>query len=68
MKKRKPRAVKMSNDTADREIVISRTFDAPRDVVFQAFTDPKHIDHWYGPRGFTTRYFRDWISRTAITT
>jgi uncharacterized protein YndB with AHSA1/START domain len=45
----------MSDNTADREIVTSRVFDAPRDVVFQAFTDPKHIDHWYGPRGFKTK-------------
>jgi len=45
----------MSDNTADREIVISRLFNAPRDLVFQAFTDPKHVDHWYGPRGFTTK-------------
>lgn len=43
------------NDTADREIVITRIFNAPRDLVFQAFTDPRHVDHWYGPRGFTTK-------------
>ena len=45
----------MNKRTADREIVINRTFDAPRDIVFQAFTDPAHVDHWYGPRGFTTK-------------
>lgn len=45
----------MSNsNTTDREIIITRVFDAPRDLVFQAFTDPEHVDHWYGPRGFTT--------------
>lgn len=42
------------DSTADREIVITRVFNAPRTVVFQAFTDPKHVDHWYGPRGFKT--------------
>jgi uncharacterized protein YndB with AHSA1/START domain len=39
--------------TADREIVTSRVLDAPRDLVFKAFTDPKHIVHWWGPNGFT---------------
>jgi uncharacterized protein YndB with AHSA1/START domain len=40
--------------TADREIVITRVFTAPRPIVFQAFTDRKHVDHWWGPRGFKT--------------
>lgn len=39
--------------TADREIVISRVFDAPRELVWQAMTDPQHVVHWWGPRGFT---------------
>jgi uncharacterized protein YndB with AHSA1/START domain len=43
-----------NTDTANREIVITRIFDAPRKMVFDAFTDPKQVDHWYGPRGFTT--------------
>jgi uncharacterized protein YndB with AHSA1/START domain len=43
-----------SSNTADREIVMTRVFNAPRELVFQAFIDPKHIDHWYGPRGFIT--------------
>jgi uncharacterized protein YndB with AHSA1/START domain len=41
-------------NTADREIVTVRVFDAPRDLVFRAWTDPDHIKHWWGPRGFTT--------------
>ena len=41
-------------NTSDREIVISRVFDAPRELVWQAMTDPKHVVHWWGPRGFTT--------------
>jgi uncharacterized protein YndB with AHSA1/START domain len=40
--------------TADREIVLSRTFDAPRELVFKVWTDPAHVPHWWGPRGFTT--------------
>jgi uncharacterized protein YndB with AHSA1/START domain len=39
--------------TADREIVITRVVDAPRDLVFQAWTEPQHVTHWYGPTGFT---------------
>ena len=33
-------------------IVMQRTFDAPREVVWAAFTDPKHVVRWYGGRGF----------------
>jgi uncharacterized protein YndB with AHSA1/START domain len=39
---------------ADREIVISRVFDAPRQLVWQAMTDPAQVVKWWGPRGFTT--------------
>ena len=39
---------------AEREIVIRRVFDAPRAQVFEAWTDPKRIAQWWGPRGFTT--------------
>lgn len=42
-----------ASPTADREIVMSREFDAPRDLVFQAWTDPAHLDQWYGPDGFS---------------
>ena len=41
------------SSTADREIVITRLLDAPREVVFEAFTDPAHIGEWWGPNGFT---------------
>jgi uncharacterized protein YndB with AHSA1/START domain len=47
------------NDSIDaqsqREIVITRVFNAPRELVFQAWTDPKHIVQWWGPKGFTTQ-------------
>jgi uncharacterized protein YndB with AHSA1/START domain len=36
------------------ELVLTRTFDAPRDLVFKLWTDPKHLHHWWGPAGFTT--------------
>jgi uncharacterized protein YndB with AHSA1/START domain len=38
----------------DREIVIARTIDAPRQLVFEAFTDARHLSRWWGPDGFTT--------------
>jgi len=44
----------MTSPTADREIVITRVVDAPRELVWQAMTDPRHVVQWWGPRGFTT--------------
>jgi uncharacterized protein YndB with AHSA1/START domain len=40
--------------TTDREIVTTRVFDAPRELVFKAWTDAEHIGEWWGPNGFTT--------------
>ena len=37
-----------------RSIVGIREFDAPRELVFAAWTDPKHLAQWWGPNGFTT--------------
>lgn len=39
---------------SEREIVMSRLFDAPRDLVFEAFSDHNNISRWWGPNGFTT--------------
>jgi uncharacterized protein YndB with AHSA1/START domain len=39
---------------SDREIVMTRIFDAPRDLVFKAQTDPNLIPQWWGPRSLTT--------------
>jgi hypothetical protein len=36
-----------------REVVITRVFDAPRGLVFKAWTDPEHMARWWGPKGFT---------------
>jgi len=38
---------------AEREVVITRIFDAPRALVFKAWTDPKHLKRWWGPKMFT---------------
>lgn len=46
--------IERSSSTADREIATTRLLDAPRDLVFDAWTDPQHIAQWWGPNGFTT--------------
>jgi uncharacterized protein YndB with AHSA1/START domain len=35
-------------------VTLTRVFDAPRDLVWQAWTDPKMMAQWFGPRGFTS--------------
>lgn len=37
----------------DREIVLSRVIKARRELVFTAWTDPRHLPQWFGPAGFT---------------
>jgi uncharacterized protein YndB with AHSA1/START domain len=37
-----------------RTMIVSRVFDAPRDLVWMAWTDSKHLVQWWGPNGFTT--------------
>jgi uncharacterized protein YndB with AHSA1/START domain len=39
--------------TTAREIVLSRLFDAPRELVWEAFADPEQVVQWWGPAGFT---------------
>jgi uncharacterized protein YndB with AHSA1/START domain len=41
-------------ETDPRSIIGTRVFDAPRDLVFSAWTDPRHLAQWWGPNGFTT--------------
>ena len=41
-------------ESNERELVITRIFDAPRSLVFKAWTDPRDIARWWGPRGFTS--------------
>ena len=40
--------------TSSRQIVVSRVFDAPRERVFEAMTDPEQVVQWWRPHGFTT--------------
>jgi uncharacterized protein YndB with AHSA1/START domain len=46
---------KSTDPQTDREIVITRIFNAPRELVYKVWTDPNHIVQWWGPKGFTTR-------------
>lgn len=42
-------------DTADREVVMERVLNAPRDLVFRAWAEEKHRAQWWGPKGFSTK-------------
>ena len=44
------------DSNAEREIVISREIDAPRERVWEAFTDPEQLIQWWGPEGFTNTF------------
>src|SRR6266496_3604765 len=46
-------ANKKSNSTADRELFISRLLNAPRELVWEVWTNPEHIANWWGPEGFS---------------
>ena len=46
--------VNLVTEPADRVLTIERVLDAPRELVFKAWTEPKHMVRWFGPRGFTT--------------
>lgn len=41
-------------ETADTSLTVRRTFDAPRERVWEALTDPEQLDQWWGPESYTT--------------
>ena len=45
----------MAKDTASEveRMVVTRIFDAPRELVWKAWTEPKYVQQWWGPKGFT---------------
>jgi uncharacterized protein YndB with AHSA1/START domain len=45
--------MKEATEPAQQELVMTRIFDAPREVVFKAWTDPERVKLWWGPKGFT---------------
>ncbi|CAN5327540.1 SRPBCC family protein [soil metagenome] len=46
-------ANKKSNSTADRELFVSRLLNAPRELVWEVWTNPEHIANWWGPEAFS---------------
>ena len=40
-------------ETKSKDFTMSRVFDAPRDLLWQCFTDAERMKHWWGPKGFT---------------
>ena len=42
-------------ESADRALVVTRVFDAPRQLVWNTLTMPEHLEHWWGPKGMTSR-------------
>ncbi len=44
-----------TTQTKDTDIVITREFAAPRQLVWDVWTTPKHLEKWFGPKGFDTR-------------
>lgn len=57
-KERRPMEAKSNRVSAqqEREIVITRILEAPRELVFKAWTDPQHLIHWWAPKGCTTPF------------
>lgn len=46
----------MKIETKGRELILTRTFNAKRETVFEAFSDCKHLKHWFGPRTWPISY------------
>jgi uncharacterized protein YndB with AHSA1/START domain len=53
-KKNKAATTVPAKTSPGRELVISRVIDAPRELVFKAWTDPEHLKQWFAPRPWTT--------------
>jgi uncharacterized protein YndB with AHSA1/START domain len=43
----------VNGERGKRDIIITRIFDAPRELVWKAWTDPKHFKSWWGPKDYT---------------
>jgi len=48
-----PAGKKQKTDVRTPALVIKRTLDAPRDLVWKVWSDPEHAKQWWGPKGFT---------------
>jgi uncharacterized protein YndB with AHSA1/START domain len=45
--------MEQKNETENRELTITRLINAPREIVWEAWTNPKHLAQWWGPKGYT---------------
>jgi uncharacterized protein YndB with AHSA1/START domain len=45
-----------TNMIAEPELVIERIFDAPRELVFKAWSEPRYVSRWWGPKNFTAPF------------
>ena len=52
-------AANLVTEPADRVLKIERVFDAPRSLVFKAWTESEHMARWWGPRGFTSTVLKN---------
>src|SRR5229473_5081659 len=52
-RRRKTMVTSSTKPNEDHELVLTCLFNAPRELVFKVWTDPKHVAQWWGPRGFT---------------
>jgi uncharacterized protein YndB with AHSA1/START domain len=48
---------KTAGDISNRQIITTRVFDAPKETVFLAWTDPGLLAQWWGPKGFTDSFY-----------
>jgi uncharacterized protein YndB with AHSA1/START domain len=48
------KSIDSSASTVDREILLTRVFEARQELVYEAWTNPEHLVNWYGPNGFRT--------------
>src|SRR5688572_12985821 len=46
----------MKVETKGNELIMNRVFDAPRELVFETFSDCKHLKHWWGPRSWPVSF------------
>jgi uncharacterized protein YndB with AHSA1/START domain len=52
-------AINLVTEPSERVLVITRMFDAPRSLVFKAWTENEQMARWFGPRGFTSEVLRN---------
>jgi len=52
----KNKLTKITAEPGEQEIIIEREFDAPRELVWKAWTDPELVKRWWGPKGFTVPF------------